>query len=189
MKLILASKSPRRRELIKLLNIPFECISADTDESVSVSSPELAVCEISRKKAEAAAAKRGVFEDEVVIGSDTVVVLGEKILGKPRDRADAFATLAALSGKTHRVLTGVTLIYLKNGKKEVKSFFERTEVTFKSLSEREINGYLDLGEYADKAGSYAIQGVFSAYIESVNGDFNNVVGFPVSRVYNELKTL
>ena len=117
------------------------------------------------------------------------MVLGEKILGKPRDRADAFATLASLSGKTHRVLTGVTLIYLKNGKKEIKGFFEKTEVTFKSLSEREINGYLDLGEYADKAGSYAIQGVFSAYVESVNGDFNNVVGFPVSRVYNEIKTL
>lgn len=189
MKIILASKSPRRKELIKYLGMPFEIITAEADEAVEDISPAEAVLEISKRKARAVKAARGVFEDEVIVGADTVVSLDGVILGKPADREEAKKTLTFLSGKSHEVFTGVTLIYEKNGTVTEKSFFEKTSVTFLPLTEGEIERYLDVNEYADKAGSYAIQGVFSAHVKGIEGDYNNVVGLPVSRIYRELKEI
>lgn len=189
MKIILASKSPRRKELIKYLGMPFEIITAEADETVEDVSPAEAVLEISKRKARAVKAARGVFEDEVIVGADTVVSLDGVILGKPADREEAKKTLSFLSGKSHEVFTGVTLVFEKEGKTVEKSFFEKTAVTFLPLTEEEIERYLDVNEYADKAGSYAIQGVFSAHVKGIEGDYNNVVGLPVSRIYRELKEI
>ena len=190
-KLILASCSPRRRELIKLLGFPYECVSVDTDEHAAAKEPGAAVCEISAQKAEAVFSEMGLGAGEVIIGADTVVVYGNRILGKPADEEDARQTLRLLSGQTHSVYTGITLIYRseKDGQIMRKSFAEETEVHFLPLSDSEINAYLATGEYTDKAGSYAIQGVFSVHISGISGDYNNVVGFPVSRLYTELRSL
>lgn len=191
MKLILASCSPRRRELIKLLGLPYECVSVDTDEHTDAKEPDAAVCEISAQKAEAVLSERGLGANEVIIGADTVVVYGSRILGKPSDEEDARRTLHLLSGNTHSVYTGITLIYRRkeDGQITRKSFAEETEVHFLPLSDSEISEYLASGEYTDKAGSYAIQGVFSVHISGISGDYNNVVGFPVSRLYSELRRL
>ncbi len=189
MKIILASKSPRRKELIAHLGIPFEIITAEASEEVEKLTPKKAVMEISKRKALAVAEIYSLKEEEIIMGADTVVALDNVILGKPKSRADAFETLSFLSGKTHEVYTGVTLVYLKEGKKCKKSFYEKTKVTFAPLTADEINRYLDINEYSDKAGSYAIQGVFSAHVTGIKGDYNNVVGLPVARIYNELKAL
>lgn len=188
MKLILASRSPRRRELIKLLGLPYECVSVETDERTASTDPAAAVCEISAQKAEAVLGARGLRAGEVIIGADTVVAYGGRILGKPADENDARQTLRLLSGQTHCVYTGITLIgQTEENRPPVRSSFsEATEVHFLPLSGREIDRYLATGEYADKAGSYAIQGVFSVHVSGICGDYQNVVGFPVSRLYREL---
>ena len=188
-RLLLASASPRRRELIKYLGLDFECISVDADETHEEATPSEAAMEIASKKARACAGLREISENEIIIGADTTVVLGDKILGKPKNRADAFITLKELSGRTHQVYTGVCLIHKKAGILREKCFFEVTDVTFAELSDDETDAYLDINEYADKAGSYAIQGVFSRHISGIRGDYNNVVGLPVARLYKELHEL
>lgn len=189
-KLILASASARRRELIKLLGYPYECISIDTDESTTKASPEEAVKEIASKKARAALAARKITFGEVIIGADTVVVLDGLLLGKPIDDEDAKKTLTALSGKSHHVYTGVSLIYLnKEGCITEQSFAEKTQVHFAPITLPEIEKYILSGNHKDKAGSYAIQDEFAIHIKGINGDYNNVVGFPVSRIYQELKKI
>ena len=189
-KLILASCSPRRRELIKYLGVPYQCISVEADESCFSKDPAVAVCEISSKKA--IAAINGAMElekDQVIIGADTIVVCDGMILGKPKDEANAREMLKSLSGRTHQVYTGITLLYKQNGKLCQKAFSECTDVEFEKLTNREIDEYIAVDEYKDKAGSYAIQGVFSAHVKGIKGDYNNVVGFPVARLYKELKTI
>ena len=197
-KLILASGSPRRRELIKLLGIPFECISVDADETTCRTNPAEAVVEISEKKARAALAARksqdcsqdGLQPNEVIIGADTVVAYNGEILGKPLDDADAERMLIALSGNTHFVYTGVTLLYYdKAGQISQLSFAEKTEVHFADISIDDIHRYISTGNHRDKAGSYAIQDEFSVHVTGINGDYNNVVGFPVARLYKELKAI
>lgn len=188
-KIILASTSPRRRELIKYIGLPYECVSVDADESFDALKPGNAVKQISAKKAAAYTSVHIPSDCEIIIGADTAVTIDGLILGKPKDRDDAFRTLKMLSGRTHRVITGVTLIYTENGKMRTKTFCESTSVTFACLSDEEINCYLDIGEYKDKAGSYAIQGIFSRHIKAVSGDYNNVVGLPVSRLYSEISNI
>jgi len=189
-KLILASCSPRRRELIKLLGMDFECISVDADESTNEIIPSKAVQEISAKKARAALSARKIARDEVIIGADTIVVFNEKLLGKPVDDKDAERMLLMLSGQTHFVYTGVTLIYLnKDNVLSEFSFAEATEVNFAEISLEEIKKYISTGNHRDKAGSYAIQDEFGIHITGIKGDYNNVVGFPVARIYSELKKL
>lgn len=189
-KLILASCSPRRRELIKLLGMDFECISVDADESTNETVPSKAVQEISAKKARAALSARKIARDEVIIGADTIVVFNEKLLGKPLDDDDAERMLLMLSGQTHFVYTGVTLIYLDcNDNVAEISFAEKTEVNFAEISLEEIKKYISTGNHKDKAGSYAIQDEFGVHITGIKGDYNNVVGFPVARIYSELKKL
>ena len=189
-KLILASCSPRRRELIKLLDMDFECISVDADESTNEIIPSKAVQEISAKKARAALSAHKISLNEVIIGADTVVVFDNKLLGKPVDDEDAQRMLLMLSGQTHFVYTGVTLIYL-NGDNEISeiSFAEETQVNFAEISLEEIRKYISTGNHRDKAGSYAIQDEFGVHITGIKGDYNNVVGFPVARIYSELKKL
>lgn len=197
-KLILASGSPRRRELIKLLGMPFECISVDADETTCRTNPAEAVVEISEKKARAALAARksqgcsqdGLQPNEVIIGADTVVAYNGEILGKPLDNTDAERMLIALSGNTHFVYTGVTLLYYgKAGQISQLSFAEKTEVHFADISIDDIRRYISTGNHRDKAGSYAIQDEFSVHVTGINGDYNNVVGFPVARLYKELKAI
>lgn len=189
-KLILASCSPRRRELIKLLGMPFECISVDADESTSQTDPAEAVKEIASKKARAAQAARKISFDEVIIGADTVVVFDDKLLGKPADDTEAENILRALSGQTHFVYTGVSLIYYNNENNLSElSFAEKTEVNFAKISLDDIKKYIATGNHKDKAGSYAIQDEFSVHVTGIKGDYNNVVGFPVARIYKELNNL
>lgn len=188
-KIRLASKSPRRRELIKYLDIPYTILAVDTEENAKSADPEEAACEISLEKARASFETKPLEDGEVVIGADTTVCTSDKILGKPGNRDDAFKMLRLISGKTHTVVTGITLIYIENGETVTKSFAETTKVIVEDLSDGQINAYLDLDEYSDKAGSYAIQGPFSRHIKGIEGDYNNVVGFPVARVYKELQSI
>lgn len=181
--LILASSSPRRQELLQLLQIPFESIAADVNEDVSEQLKARKVVEQLAVRKAVAVAK--LYPTHWVIGSDTIVVLADKILGKPVDRADAKAMLTALSGQTHEVYTGVAIV---SGKRQ-RVFVETTKVTFWELSEAEIEAYLDSGEPFDKAGSYGIQGYGSLFVQQIAGDYFSVVGLPVSRLARELKAL
>ena len=179
MELILASKSPRRQELLKLFGLPFTVRVADIDETMEHDDPAEAVALLSRKKAAAARET----DDQVVIGADTIVVLDGKILGKPADEADAFRMLSALSGRRHQVMTGVTVL---QGDRFV-SVTEITEVTFRSLTEQEIRRYIATGDPMDKAGSYGIQSGGALFVEGICGDYYNVVGLPVCRLGQILK--
>ncbi len=180
-KILLASKSPRRRELLKLVCADFEADSADADEALPPGiSPSDAVLYLSKIKAAPFAES-----EKIVIGADTVVAVGNEILGKPRDAADAFEMLSLLSGRVHSVFTGVTIFH---GEKS-KSFFCETKVEFYSLSKDEISDYIACGECFDKAGAYGIQGVGSLLVKEICGDYFNVVGLPVSRLARELKNL
>ncbi|MCP1096179.1 Maf family protein [Bacillaceae bacterium OS4b] len=181
--LILASSSPRRKELLQFLQIPFESMNSNVDESIDENMcPDAAVKELASRKAEAIAAK---FQDSWVIGSDTVVVLGGEILGKPVSRADGKRMLEMLSGRTHEVYTGVVILFGKHR----RVFAEKTEVTFWELPEAEIERYLDSGEPFDKAGGYGIQGYGSLLVKQIKGDYFSVVGLPVSRLARELKAM
>ncbi|PLT32397.1 nucleoside triphosphate pyrophosphatase [Bacillus sp. V5-8f] len=179
--LILASSSPRRKELLQFLQIPFETIHTNTDESIDPQlDAEKAVKELAERKAMAAAL---TYPGDCVIGADTVVAVEGRILGKPVDREDAKKMLRILSGRTHHVYTGVAIIQGEGR----KVFAQKTEVTFWELSEEEIEAYLDTGEPFDKAGSYGIQGYGSLLVKGISGDYFSVVGLPVSRLARELK--
>ena len=183
--LILASTSPRRRELIQLLNLPYTCVSADCDETIAPCTPEDTVCQLSKRKAAAALAVCPLQEGDVLIGADTVVAIEGKILGKPKDDQDAYEMIAGMSGKTHSVFTGVTLIT----QEETQTFCEETKVSVAPLTDAEIRAYLKTGEHRDKAGAYGIQGVFGLHVTGIQGDYNNVVGFQVARIYQKLQKL
>lgn len=185
MKLILASQSPRRRELLTQIGLDFTVIQSDCEEIMAGETPEAIVQGLSFQKAEAVASQ--VEEDCVVLGADTVVVMDGKILGKPKNEEDAFRMLKELQGRAHMVYTGVTL-YMTGSKKHV-SFAEGTKVFVWPMSEQEILNYIATKEPMDKAGAYGIQGAFAAFIEKIEGDYPNVVGLPVARVYHELMKL
>ena len=179
MEIILASKSPRRQELMGLIGLPFQVRVAPVDETMGNGSPEEEVALLSRKKAEAA---RETL-DEIVIGADTIVVLDGKILGKPADATDAFRMLRYLSGRRHQVMTGVTV--LLGG--HCVSFTEVTEVCFRQLTDGEILSYIASGDPMDKAGSYGIQSGGALFVEEIHGDYYNVMGLPVCRLNQTLK--
>ncbi|WP_207425470.1 Maf family nucleotide pyrophosphatase [Pedobacter sp. SYSU D00535] len=182
---ILASKSPRRQELLKLLGIDFRVILRDVDESFprGLTPAEVAVY-IAEKKAHAF--DDALTENEVVITADTIVCIDDKILGKPESAEEAFNVLSLLSGRKHEVITGVAL--LRNGK--LSSFYETTEVYFLSLAPEEISYYIDTCKPFDKAGSYGIQEWIGLMgIEKIVGSYSNVVGLPTHRVYQELLKL
>lgn len=185
MKIILASASPRRRELLEQAGIPCEILIGSTEECITKENPCEIVEELSRAKAEGVAS--AVTGDAVIIGADTVVAKGNRILGKPADEAEAEQMLTMLQGGRHQVYTGVTLIVQKNGKQKINSFHERTDVFMRSMDRTEIRKYIATGEPMDKAGAYGIQGKAGIFIERIEGDYYNVVGLPISRLYRELK--
>ena len=179
MKWILASQSPRRKALFSLISPEFEVRpSAFNENSVTADTPKELTMLLAQKKAESVPHAA----DEAVVGCDTVVALGDEVLGKPENRADARRMLTALSGKTHAVYTGVCVLY---GEKQLV-FAERTDVTFFALSEEEIESYLDTEEPYDKAGAYGLQGRAALFVERITGDYNNVVGLPAARLARTL---
>ena len=196
--IILASASPRRKALLEQIGMEFEICPAKGEEVITESRPDAVVSELSRQKAEEVAA--GVLtyneqhpdlatpQDILVIGADTVVAYGDEILGKPKDEEDAKRMLTLLQGNTHSVYTGITLVFIdKSGRTGEYCFFEKTDVTMYPMDEDEINRYIATGEPMDKAGSYGIQGRCAIYIKQIEGDYNNVVGLPVARLYQELR--
>ncbi len=189
MKIILASKSPRRKELLAQIGLEFECVVSDKEEVISSSVPKEVVEDLSLQKAEDVfSIVRAESEDEIIIiGADTVVSHMGRIMGKPKDREDACDMLGELNNKCHEVWTGVTIISLVNGEKKSETFSVMTKVYMFEMSEKEINEYVDSGEPMDKAGAYAIQGLCAKFIEKIEGDYNNVVGLPISAVYKNIK--
>ncbi len=182
-KLVLASASPRRKEILGQMGLTFEICPASGEEKLASSDPEEAVKILSLQKALVTAA--GCTEPALVIGADTVVAYGKKILGKPADREDACRMLRMLSGNTHMVYTGVTVI--DTGTQTVLAHFaEGTKVSLYPLPEAWIQRYVDTGEPMDKAGAYAIQGGCMPFIRGIEGEYMNVVGFPAARFYQEL---
>ncbi|RHQ90291.1 septum formation inhibitor Maf [Ruminococcus sp. AF21-42] len=187
-KIILASASPRRKELLAKAGISFTVIPAAGEEKRTSENPGEAVQQLARDKAEWVAQSLAECEEgTLVIGSDTIVVFENRILGKPKDRRDAAETLEKLQGNTHQVYTGVTVLERKAGKWVEHTFFESTDVTFYPVSREEIQDYIATGEPMDKAGSYGIQGLFGIYVKGICGDYNNVVGLPVARLFHEMK--
>lgn len=181
MKLVLASKSPRRSEILKNAGIDFTVRVADADETIpDGTKPQDAVVFLAARKA--MAIERA--EDELVLGADTVVVLDDKILGKPKDKEDAYNMIKSLSGRVHSVFTGVCAI----GNGISVTFAEETRVDIMPLTDEEIYTYINTDEPYDKAGAYGIQGLASKFIRGIKGDYFNVVGLPVSRIYEKIIT-
>ena len=198
--IILASASPRRKELLEQIGVEFEVCPAKGEEVITSTIPEEVVQELSRQKAEEVAAMVSSYKENheelmtpqelIVIGADTVVALDGNILGKPVDEADAVRMLSMLSGKTHSVYTGVTIVVVdENNRAGELSFFEKTDVTMCDMTQEEIQWYVDTKEPMDKAGAYGIQGKCAIFVKEIKGDYNNVVGLPVSHLYQELKRL
>ena len=185
MRIVLASASPRRKELLEQLGIEFEICVSDVEEIVTETKPAKVVEELSAMKAEAVF--RQIEGDVLVIGSDTVVALEDRILGKPESPEHAVEMLKSLQAREHYVYTGVTLYKRKDGKEFRTTFSERTLVKFYPMTDAEILWYVDSGEPLDKAGAYGIQGLGARYVEKISGDYNNVVGLPIARLYQELK--
>lgn len=194
-KVILGSASPRRRELLAQIGVRFEVRTSGREEVYHSTVPEEIVRELAIMKAENVAEdladEQGrTPEDTIVIGADTIVVLDGKILGKPKDEKDAADMIGALQGRSHEVYTGVAILdYDARGEKNVSVRAVGTKVYVNSMDEAEISAYIATGEPMDKAGAYGIQGRFAAYIDRIEGDYYNVVGLPVSYVYQALKRL
>ena len=186
-RIILASASPRRRELLEQAGIAFEVLPSEGEEKTAKILPNEIAEDLALQKA------REIYErtagDRLVIGADTIVVQGEKIFGKPRDEREAVQMLTALQGSTHQVYTGVAFVYEREGKQEIRSFCECTDVFVYPMSPKEIAVYVATKEPMDKAGAYGIQGAFAAYIQKIQGDYNTVVGLPLGRLVFEMKKL
>ena len=183
--IILASASPRRKSLLENIGVKFGVVIADCDETISSDLlPHEAVMILSLKKA-AAASLHFEKQNKRIIGADTVVVLDGEVLTKPKDEDDAYLMLKKLSGKTHSVMTGISVMRTTDSKCE--TVFEETKVSFKEMTDEEIRSYIKTKEPLDKAGSYGIQGIGSMFIEKIEGDYFNVVGLPVSRLCDLLK--
>jgi septum formation protein len=182
---ILASGSPRRKQLLNQIGLEFTVIPSDVDEDFTLDLPPEAFTEHwAREKAKSVAK---IHPDSLIVGADTIVVLDGNILGKPKDKKDSFNMLQSLSGKTHEVITGVSFISLEQELDH--TFNERTFVSFNTLSDRDINSYIDIYNPLDKAGSYGIQDWFSVHIHRVEGCYYNVMGLPLSSFYSYFKSV
>lgn len=180
MKLILGSKSPRRREILGMVTDDFTVRVSDCDESYGSETP---LCQVPRILAERKAMAIALEEDEVVIGCDTVVIYENELMGKPKDKADAVRMLKKLSGTTHLVISGIAV----RSKDKIYSEAVTTNVTFRSLTDEEISTYVEKSNPVDKAGAYGIQEAAGAFVEKIEGDFYNVVGLPLCRLCEILK--
>lgn len=184
--LVLASASPRRQALIQTYGIPVRVVASDVDESTPPDwSPQHAVEQLALRKARAVLAD--VRDDEIVVGSDTIVVLNNEILGKPKDESDAVRMITALQGKTHHVYSGIACIEKSSG--QVLVDYRRTAITMASLTDEQVRRYVASGEPMDKAGAYGIQGKAAAFITDMEGDYFSVVGLPVSALAKLLHQL
>ncbi len=183
--MILASASPRRRELLSRIGLAFTVKPACGEERGRGALAWEQVEELALQKAEEIAEEAG--ENVIVIGADTLVFLDGKPMGKPQDEKEAARMLSALQGRTHQVYTGVALIWSRGGEQRRRSFHECTDVTVYPMTQEEILAYIRTGEPMDKAGAYGIQGLFARHIQKIDGDYNNVVGLPVGRLYQEMK--
>lgn len=194
-KFILASQSPRRRQLLSELGIPFEVIPARGEEKVTKTVPSEVVEELSRQKAEEVmmrilADNPSASENLVIIGSDTIVAAGHRILGKPSDTDAAREMIREIQGAVHQVYTGVAVIRVEDGEpEEMNVFHECTDVDVWPMTDEEIENYIRTPEPYDKAGAYGIQGTFGIFIRAIRGDYNTVVGLPVARLYHEMKRM
>ncbi len=209
--IILASGSPRRKEILETAGLSFEIIPAKGEEQILHTEPDLVVQDLSAQKAlevagniyhysqkqlenlfceEEGSEEKKLVTDTMVIGADTVVACDGKILGKPKDEKDAFEMLKNLSGRAHKVYTGVTVVLMEpSGRSGKITFSEETQVHVAPLTDQEIRDYIATGEPMDKAGAYGIQGAFGMFISRIEGDYQNVVGFPLARFYSELKKI
>lgn len=198
--IILASASPRRKELLEQIGLQFDICPAKGEEIITKTIPHEVVQELASQKAKEVAAMVKLYEDTheelmtpqdiMVIGADTIVAYENEILGKPKDEEDAFRMLSMLSGNTHSVYTGVSIVLLAaSGKVGEITFYEKTDVRMREMNEAEIRRYIETGEPVDKAGAYGIQGKCAIYIDKIDGDYNNVVGLPIAAIYRELKNL
>jgi septum formation protein len=189
--LILASSSPRRQELIRALNLPFSIQASDVDETITeVLSPVQIVETLSLRKAKVIADQvksSQVQQNVIVVGSDTIVVFRDEVLGKPKDASDAARMLTMLQGNVHEVYSGVALIQIGSG--ETKVQHRQTKVKMKPLNAKQIANYIATGEPNDKAGAYAIQGIGATIVESIEGDYFNVVGLPLSLLSDMLSDM
>lgn len=193
-RIVLASASPRRRELLSQIGVEFEVKPADGEERIISTEPSKVVEELSGQKAmftaKALEKENGhVPEGCIVLGADTIVSYEGRILGKPSDKEDAIQMLSMLQGNTHQVYTGVTVLKEKQGSWKFHTFFECTDVIFYPVTREEIVEYVNSGDPMDKAGSYGIQGAWGAYVQGIRGDYNNVVGLPVARLIYETKKI
>jgi septum formation protein len=184
-RLILASASPRRAELLEQLKLEFNIIPSDATEVFDEYLSPLEICQLNAHRKARAVAKK--IPDALVLGADTMVFLESEIMGKPRDLADARRMLTQLQGRTHRVVTGVSLILLREHRERL--FAEATEVTFHSLSAEQISNYLSKINPLDKAGAYAVQEHGDAIISKISGSYSNVVGLPLEKLKDELQIL
>lgn len=187
MRVILASASPRRRELLMQAGIDFLVCPSEIDEKITQQNPQpnQVVAELSRQKALDVASRRSA--GEIIVGADTVVSVDGVILGKPKSKEMAFDMLMRLQGREHHVFTGVTIVKKLEDGEQVYSFVEDTEVFVHTMAEEEIWEYIETGEPMDKAGAYGIQGRFGVYIKGICGDYYNVVGLPIAGLYQRLK--
>ena len=183
---ILASGSPRRKELLELIGVEFKIITSNKEEIITSTNPVEVVKELSMMKAEDVA--ENIAGPAVILGADTVVAHGGRILGKPKDAEDAVEMIRSFAGDDHYVYTGVCIIRKEaDGTAKKISFAEGTKVTVYPMTEAEIERYVASGEPMDKAGAYAIQGLFAPYIKGIEGDYYNIVGFPIAGIYQRLK--
>lgn len=188
--IILASKSPRRSELMKQAGYNFEILVSEADETTSKTVPSDVCIDLSQQKAlNVFNSLNSLRNDILIVAADTIVCLDNEIMGKPKNKSEAFCMLNKLQGNTHQVYTGVTLLSLhKEGDSPVlKSFYEKTDVSIHHMNDDEINSYIATKDSFDKAGAYGIQGPFAIYVKGITGDYNNVVGLPIARLYHEIK--
>jgi len=181
-KLVLASSSPRREELLKRLGLNFTIVPSKINEDIEGLAPDLLVQELARAKAEEVAE---LVEDTVIIAADTVVVNNNGIIGKPEDKNEAREMLKCLQGKCHTVFSGIAVLSTEEGRSLVD--VDRTEVFLRQMDEQEINEYVDTGEPLDKAGSYGIQGFGGIFVEKINGSYFTVMGLPIHKLALMLK--
>ena len=184
-KIILASASPRRREIMQLVDLEFDVIVSDCDENIEYDGPADMVEKLSYLKAKDVADKLPESEEHLVIGSDTIVYFKGEVLGKPKDADAAFQMLHSMAGNTHVVYTGVSVIDTKTGKHE--TFHEETEVEFYNVSDEEIRDYIATKDPLDKAGSYGVQGQGAFLVKGIKGDYFTVVGLPIAHLIRVLK--
>ena len=193
--IILASESPRRKEIMETMGIPYIVMTSNVEEITKETEPEKIVQALAVLKTGAIEdrleehEKQGLTlnnEDRIIIGADTMVFYKDHALGKPKDAKDAVKILRMLSDNTHEVITGVSIIIFKDGKREQISFAASTKVTVQPLTEEQIIEYIATGEPMDKAGAYAIQGKFGIFIRKIDGDYYNVMGLPITKIYHTL---